>query len=189
MVKPRVKEKRAMDNAATRRTFFGAIASTLLPFALPGDAFGATIPEEAVPRIEFAFSAHVLLEPTKEVGRTPYGFRRRIPIIGGSFEGPRIRGKVMSGGADWQLQRSDDYTILEADYMVEADDGTQIHVRNRGLTNTRVKGATKRYLRTVPEFEAPAGAHEWLNQSIFVGSVQGMTGGPPSVMIHVFSLA
>jgi hypothetical protein len=52
-----------------------------------------------------------------------------------------------------------------------------------------VKGATKRYLRTVPEFEAPAGAYEWLNQSIFVGSVQGMTGGPPSVMIHVFSLA
>ena len=46
-------------------------------------------------------------EPTREIGRTPYGMRRRIPIIGGTFEGPRIRGRVLPGGADWQLQRAD----------------------------------------------------------------------------------
>ena len=178
-----------VQRLATRRTFFGAMASTVVPLALAGEAHAAPLPDGVTPGVEFAFSAHVLLEPTKEVGRTPYGIRRRIPIIGGTFEGPRIRGRVVPGGADWQLQRADDYTLIEADYMIEAEDGTQIHVRNRGLTNTRVKGATTRYLRTVPEFEAPAGPHEWLNQSVFVGSLQGVTGGPPSVNVHVFRLA
>lgn len=178
-----------MSSQATRRSFFGALALAAVPLALPADALGASPPpDEATPKIEFAFSARVLLEPTREIGSTPYGIRRRIPIIGGTFEGPRIRGRVVPGGADWQLQRADNYTLIEADYMIEADDGTQIHVRNRGLTNTRVPGAKARYLRTVPEFEAPSGPHEWLNQSIFVGSLQGIQGGPPSVMIHVFRL-
>ncbi|MEG3147112.1 DUF3237 domain-containing protein [Sphingomonas sp. RT2P30] len=177
-----------MDGLATRRAFFAAMAATV-PLALAGEVHAAPMPDGVTPSVEFAFSAHVLLEPTREVGRTPYGVRRRIPIIGGTFEGPRIRGRVMPGGADWQLQRADDYTLIEADYMIEAGDGTQIHVRNRGLTNSRVTGATTRYLRTVPEFEAPAGPHEWLNQSVFVGSLQGVTGGPPSVMVHVFRLA
>lgn len=177
-----------MDGLTTRRMFFGTMASAAMPLALAGEATADPLSAGATPSVEFAFSAHVLLEPTREIGRTPYGFRRRIPIIGGTFEGPRIRGHVLSGGADWQLQRADNYTILEADYMIESEDGTPIHVRNRGLTNTRVKGATTRYLRTVPEFEAPVGPHEWLNQSIFVGSLQGVPAGPPSVIVHVFRL-
>ncbi|KQS02351.1 hypothetical protein ASG11_16475 [Sphingomonas sp. Leaf357] len=180
-----------MDGLATRRAFFGTMAVAALPAILPAEALAAPLPpDDATPKVEFAFAARVLLEPTREIGRTPYGIRRRIPIIGGTFEGPRIRGRVLPGGADWQLQRADDYTLIEADYMIQAEDGTQIHVRNRGLTNTRVAGAKARYLRTVPEFEAPTGPHDWLNQSIFVGSLQGVpAGGPPSVIVNVFRLA
>ena len=72
--------------------------------------------------------------------------------------------------------------------MMRADDGTLIHVRNVGLTNSRVPGATSRYLRTVPSFEAPIGPHDWLNQAIFIGTI-----GPPpedvpkpSVCIRVY---
>lgn len=178
-----------MEGLTTRRVFIGAIAATAAPVAFAGDAAADALPLGVTPSVEFAFSAHVLLEPTREIGRTPYGVRRRIPIIGGTFEGPRIRGRVLPGGADWQLQRADDYTVIEADYMIEAVDGTPIHVRNRGLTNTRVKSAATRYLRTVPEFEAPIGPHDWLNQWVFVGSLQGVTGGPPAVIVHVFRLA
>lgn len=183
-----------MDRLSTRRAFCAAMATTLVPLALPASAHATQPssaplpPADATPRVEFAFSAHVLLEPTREIDRTPYGIRRRIPIIGGTFEGPRIRGRIVPGGADWQLQRADDYTVLEADYMIEAADGTQIHVRNRGLTNTRVADAKTRYLRTVPEFEAPIGPHDWLNQSVFVGSLEGVKGGPPAVLVHVFRL-
>ena len=176
---------------ASRRAFCCTMAATIVPLVIPTDVAAAVAPppEDVTPKIEFAFSARVLLEATRDVGRTPYGFRRRIPIIGGTFEGPRIRGRVLPGGADWQLQRADDYTVIEADYMIETDDGTPIHVRNRGLTNTRVKAAPTRYLRTAPEFEAPSGPHEWLNQSLFVGSLQSVTGGPPAVMVHIFRLA
>ena len=177
-----------MDGLGTRRSFLGAAA--IVPLVLSSKVSAYPVPPvAALPSIEFAFTARVLLEPTREIGPTPYGIRRRIPIIGGTFEGPRIRGRVLPGGADWQLQRSDNYTVLEADYMIETAEGTPIHVRNRGLTNSRVPGAPRRYLRTVPEFEAPSGRYEWLNQSIFVGSLESVYGGLPAVLVHVFRVA
>jgi hypothetical protein len=136
---------------------------------------GGTRAAEDTPGLEFVYEAIVTLEPTIEVGRTPLGTRRRVPITGGRFAGPRIRGMVLGGGADWQLQRADDWTVIEADYMMRADDGALIHVRNVGLTNSRVAGAPVRYLRTVPSFEAPDGPHGWLNQAIFIGTI----GAPP----------
>jgi hypothetical protein len=149
----------------------------------------AAVPGAAdAPGLEFVYEAIVTLEPVMEVGRTPLGTRRRIPITGGHFAGPRMSGTVLSGGADWQLQRSDNWTVIEADYMMRADDGTLINVRNVGLTNSRVTGAPERYLRTVPSFEAPDGPHAWLNQAIFIGTL----GSPPddapkpSVRIRVY---
>ncbi|MDO7835509.1 DUF3237 domain-containing protein [Sphingobium sp. HBC34] len=127
------------------------------------------------PGLAFVYEAIVTLEPTVEIGRTPIGTRRRVPITGGHFAGPHIRGKVLGGGADWQLQRADNWTVIEADYMMQADDGALIHVRNAGLTNSRVPDAPQPYLRTVPSFEAPVGPHDWLNQAIFIGTI----GAPP----------
>lgn len=139
-----------------------------------GMARAAAANEE--PGLTFVYEAIVTLEPTIEIGRTPIGTRRRVPITGGHFKGPHIRGKVLAGGADWQLQRADDWTVIEADYMMQADDGALIHVRNVGLTNSRVANAPQRYLRTVPSFEAPVGPHDWLNQAIFIGTI----GAPPA---------
>jgi hypothetical protein len=168
----------------TRREFLtGGVATAL---ALGWSAMARAAADE--PGLEFVYEAVVTLEPTIEVGRTPMGMRRRVPITGGHFAGPRIRGKVLGGGADWQLQRADDWTVIEADYMMQADDGALIHVRNVGLTNSRVPGAPQRYLRTIPSFEAPEGPHGWLNQAVFVGTL-----GPPpqdapkpSVRIRVY---
>ncbi|WP_394442336.1 DUF3237 domain-containing protein (plasmid) [Sphingobium naphthae] len=158
--------------------------------ALLAAPLAAAPPRDDEPGLVFVYEAIVTLEPMVEVGRTPLGMRRRVPITGGSFAGPRIRGTVLSGGADWQLQRADDWTVIEADYMMRAQDGALIHVRNVGLTNSRVAGATSRYLRTVPRFEAPDGPHGWLNQAIFIGTI-----GPPpadaptpSVRIRVYQV-
>ncbi|HAF42780.1 MAG TPA: DUF3237 domain-containing protein [Sphingobium sp.] len=168
-----------------RRAFLTGGGAVFAGWTLGATALAAGVDE---PGLEFVYEAIVTLEPTVEVGRTPLGTRRRVPITGGSFSGPRIRGKVLAGGADWQLQRADDWTVIEADYMMQADDGTQIHVRNVGLTNSRVPGAAQRYLRTIPSFEVPDGPHAWLNQAIFVGTL-----GPPpadapkpSVRIRVY---
>jgi hypothetical protein len=160
------------------------------PLLLPSLAHAAMSGAADAPGLAFVYEAIVTLEPVMEVGPTPLGTRRRIPITGGHFAGPLIRGTVLAGGADWQLQRSDDWTVIEADYMMRADDGALIRVRNIGLTNSRVVGASDRYLRTVPSFEAPDGPHVWLNQAIFVGTL-----GPPpddapepSVRIRVYRL-
>ena len=158
--------------------------------ALLAAPLAAEPPRDDEPGLIFVYEAIVTLEPMVEIGRTPLGMSRRVPITGGSFAGPRIRGTVLSGGADWQLQRADDWTVIEADYMMRAQDGALIHVRNVGLTNSRVAGATSRYLRTVPRFEAPDGPHGWLNQAIFIGTI----GRPPadapkpSVRIRVYQV-
>lgn len=154
-----------------RRAVLTAMGGIVAASTWAGRGWAAT-PD--MPGLEFVYEAIVALEPTEEIGRTPIGTRRRVPIIGGTFAGPRIRGTVVAGGADWQLQRADNWTVIEADYMMRADDGTLIHVRNIGLTNSRVPGAASRYLRTVPSFEAPIGPHDWLNQAIFIGTI-----GPP----------
>lgn len=137
--------------------------------------------------LEFAYEAIVTLAPATPVGKTPYGTRNRIPITGGTFEGPRIRGKVLPGGMDWQLERPDGCLDVYADYMMQAEDGTLIHVINKGLIS---RDPARPYLRTIPWFEVPEGPHGWLNQSVFTGTIGAPPpGSGPAVRITVYRIA
>jgi len=129
---------------------------------------------------EFVYEAVVTIDSAIDVGATPQGHRRYIPITGGTFEGPKLRGVVLPGGADWQTDRADGVTEADALYSIRCDDGTVVIVHNRGVIAG--KGV---YMRTAPRFEAPAGAHAWLNESQFVGSVVGGP-RPGTVIIRVF---
>ena len=131
---------------------------------------------------EFVFAATVTIGAAVEVGATPDGERRYIPITGGSFAGPRIKGVVLPGGADWQLQRRDGVLEVHALYSIKADDGAVIIVRNDGLLADGGK-----YFRTAPRFEAPTGPHDWLNKAVFVGSVAGAA-QPGAVVVRVFEV-
>ena len=84
------------------------------------------------PRLEFAFEELVLLGPASSPGNTAYGSRNIIPIIGGTFEGPGIKGTIIPGGWDWQLVRADGCVDVHADYMIKTDDGVIINVVNDG---------------------------------------------------------
>ena len=148
----------------------------------PGKADTATAPVADPLRRELSYEALVTIAPAVEIGPSSRGTRRYIPITGGTFQGPRIKGVVLSGGADWQLQRPDGTTEIDALYSMKADDGAVIIVRNRGLIS---KGGA--YFRTIPEFEAPVGPHDWLNQAVFVGSVSGAP-QPGAVIIRVFQV-
>ncbi len=157
----------------------GTIAAPALAASAPSPS--SAEPDDA-PKTEFVYEAIVTLGPVEEVGQTPYGRRVRIPITGGTFKGPRISGVIFPEGMDWQLIRPDGFTVLEASYLMRADDGAVIHIRNVGV-------AGKGYVRTTPVFEAPNGPHAWLNEAVFVGTV-----GPvpeldkPAVRIRVFKL-
>lgn len=133
------------------------------------------------PELEFVFEAMVTVAAPIEIGTTPQGRRRVIHITGGRFAGPRLRGTVVPGGADWQVIRPDGVTELTALYELKTDDGTLIHVANRGLRHgpPEVMQRLARgdpvdpasyYFRTTPVFEAPSGPYEWLNRSIFTAT-------------------
>jgi len=131
------------------------------------------------PELELIFSATAALDPALVVGATPQGARRVVPIIGGRFEGPKMRGEVLRGGADWQFTRGDGVTELEALYLLRTDDGVLIQVRNRGLRHgpeevmRRLAAGepvdpNEYYFRAAPSFSAPEGKYAWLNRSLFL---------------------
>ncbi|MEK6722802.1 MAG: DUF3237 domain-containing protein [Pseudomonadota bacterium] len=140
------------------------------------------IPVDAIrPGLEFLYAASAQLADPIQIGPTPDGMRRIIPILSGTVEGPGIRGHILGGGSDWQLLRPDGVTVADATYAIETDDGAVIQIRNRGLRHgpadvmARLAGGepvdpSGYYFRTVPEFIAPVGPYEWLNSSIFICS-------------------
>jgi len=124
-------------------------------------------PPKDTPQLEFALQLRVTIDGTYTVGDIQHGKRVVIPITGGTFEGPLLKGTILSGGADYQLVSKDGKrTELEAIYSIKTDDGVHIHVRNRGLVCNDPKSF---YFKAAPQFEAPSDSkYAWLNDALFV---------------------
>lgn len=123
------------------------------------------------PQLEFALQLKVTLGGTFGIDNTQHGRRTVIPITGGTFEGPNIKGTIISGGADYQLANADGRSEVEAIYCIKTDDGVYIHVRNRGIiaNSQDAQGRPSFYFKCAPQFEAPADSkYGWLNNSLFV---------------------
>jgi hypothetical protein len=141
------------------------------------------------PRLEFAFEEVVTLGQAIPVGETPLGKRNIIPITGGTFEGPGLKGTIIPGAWDWQLTRADGCTEVEADYMIRTDDGVVINVINVGVLCPPRDGDAGA-VRTQPRFEAPVGKYDWLNRAAFIGTLE-MAGDAegPAVRIRFYKAA
>ena len=126
--------------------------------------------DPAGPETEFVMQLHVTLDAPYTVGETPHGRRAVVPITGGTFEGPRLKGTIVPGGADWQMGKGN-RTEIEAIYSIKTDDGVYIHIRNRGIINMGkdADGNPSFYFRCAPQFEAPEDSpYAWLNNSLFL---------------------
>src|SRR5437870_13849272 len=75
----------------------------------------------------------VVVEGAQKIGAVPHGTRVTAPISGGRFEGPRLRGRVVPGGGDWTLLRTDGVLELDLRVTLETDDGALIHMTLVGL--------------------------------------------------------
>ncbi|GAB4178096.1 MAG: DUF3237 domain-containing protein [Roseiflexaceae bacterium] len=128
-----------------------------------------------IPGFELAMTVHVTIAAPLTIGELGAGMRRVIPITGGSFAGPALRGEVLPGGADWNLTRRDGVAEVWARYTLRTHDGVLIGITNAGLIATRPDGS--RYARTVPQFEVPEGPYRWLCESVFVGTLTPVEGG------------
>lgn len=135
--------------------------------------------QEADPQLEYVMELKVTLGEAFGCGTTPHGNRYVIPITGGTFEGPAIRGEVLNGGADYQLQSCDQSrTDLEAIYCIRTSDGVSIHVRNTGIISGN-------YFYCTPKFEAPQDSpYAWLNNNIYICRPSGFQEG--CVMLKVW---
>jgi hypothetical protein len=156
-----------------------ALAACLVASLGAGATPARSQDDPPAPRLEFAFEEIVTLGQPIALGETPLGKRQIIPITGGSFEGPGIKGTIIGGGWDWQLTRADGCTVVEADYMIRTDDGVVINVINIGALCPPREGDPGA-ARTQPRFEAPIGKYDWLNRAAFIGTLEiaGEAAGP-----------
>jgi len=127
------------------------------------------------------FTAQISLGPAQELGDAPHGRRRIIPITGGEFSGARLSGRVLAGGADWQIVRRDGVAELEARYTLQTADGALIYVANFGyrhgpaevlkkLSEGEAVDPSAYYMRTTPRFETGDPRYAWLNRLVCVAS-------------------
>lgn len=116
-----------------------------------------------------------------EVGLTPHGRRRMIPILGGRATGDGWTARVLPGGADWQRIVGETRAELEAHYLLETDSGQRLYVLNSAIRHASPEVTAKLmrgepvdpaqvYFRCLPRFEAGPGPLEWVNHRLFVGA-------------------
>lgn len=123
------------------------------------------------------------------VGATPNGGRRIGLVGGGTFEGPKLKGTILPGGADWIMARPDGSTTLDVRIVLETDDGATIGMTYRGMRHGPAEVMDKvnkgefvdpalYYFRTAVFFETAAPKYDWLNRVIAIGTGSRPPEGP-----------
>ena len=123
------------------------------------------------------------------IGATPGGNRRIGLVSGGNFEGERLRGTVLPGGADWIIARPDGCTTLDVRLVLQSDDGAAIGMVYRGLRHGPAEimqrldrgepvDPSQYYFRTAIMFETAAARYDWLNRIFAIGTGSRPPEGP-----------
>ena len=133
-------------------------------------------------------TVNIIAGSQQKFGAVPHGVRSFVPVTGGDFEGPRLRGKILPGGGDWLLLRSDGVLELDLRITLETDDHALIYMTFQGLRHGppeviaafgrgEVVDPARYYFRTVPRFETSAEAYSFLNRLVAVGVGETRPGG------------
>jgi hypothetical protein len=143
------------------------------------------------------FNIRMSLHPMQELGGTPMGRRRIVPVKEGTFDGERLRGIVRTdAGGDWLLQRADGSYQMDVRLTLETDDGALVLMCYRGVrhasdeVSARIAQGesvppTEYYLRSTPFFETSDARYTWLNHVIAVGVGERR---PDGVSYEVFEI-
>ena len=132
------------------------------------------------PSLDHVCDIEVSLAPIREIGTGRAGQRRIIPIVGGAVTGPRLTGRILDVGADWQTIFPGGLAELDTRYAMETDDGAVIEIVNFGYRHgpaeviARVArgddvNPSDYYMRTQARLETGDGRYDWVNRMVFVG--------------------
>lgn len=139
-------------------------------------------------RLQPLFIFHIEVKPPSIIGATPGHDRRIGEIAGGRFEGERMRGRILSGGSDWQSLRNDATTTLNVRLVLETDDGALIAMTYLGmrhgpkevmdrLARGESVSPSEYYMRATPYYETASEKYGWLNRLVSVAYGHRMAGG------------
>lgn len=145
-------------------------------------------------KLEHIMTYHADLKPPQEVGPGPIGTRRIFDVTGGTFEGPKLRGKILPSGGDWLLTGPDGVGRLDVRATFETDDGALVYMQYFGVIVVAGAGAEKAargeateygdvYFMTQPRFETGDPRYAWLSSVVAVGEGRF---GPNWVEYRVF---
>jgi hypothetical protein len=149
-----------------------------------------------MPKLEYLMTYRADLEPPIEIGAVPSGNRRIFDVKGGSFEGPRMRGKLLASGGDWLLIGNDGVGRLDVRGTLESDDGARIYLQYHGVVVIDEKIAKAlatgvesqygdSYFMTQPRFETGDPRYAWLNSAVCVAEGRLL---PNAVEYRVFQV-
>lgn len=130
------------------------------------------------------FDIVIDLDPRLSIGDGPFGRRMFFGASGGTFDGPRLRGKVVPGGGDWALFRPDGTMTLDVRLTLQTHDDALVQMTygGRWVIPSELQAdmadpvkryqidPTQYYFRTNPLFETGAKQYAWLNDIVCVGS-------------------
>lgn len=137
--------------------------------------------------LEHLFTVRFEVTAPQSLGQTPYGERRIVQVTGGSFEGPKLKGKVLPGGGDWLLLRRDGVLQMDVRATLQTDDGALIYMTYRGvrhgpaevidrLNRGEAVDPSEYYFRTAPFFETGSEQYAWLNRIVAVATGERLPG-------------
>ena len=140
-----------------------------------------------MPKLELLLTFRADLNPPVPVGNTQFGTRQIFDVTGGSFEGPRLKGKVLASGGDWLLVGPDGVGRLDVRATLETDDGAHIYVQyygvivmNDAVVRALAEGGETQYgdtyFMTQPRFETGDERYTWLNSVVAVAEGRALTG-------------
>lgn len=143
------------------------------------------------------FDISLSLHPPVNLGATPMGTRRIVPVSGGTFKGDRLKGFVLeNAAADWIVVRADGSVQLDVRLTLETDDGALIYMTYRGVRNSTPEVAERLargdsvdpgeyYFRTTPYFETSSEKYAWMNNIVSVAVGERLASG---VKYRVFEI-
>lgn len=144
----------------------------------------------APPKLEYAFTIELELDPATYLGNTPTGAERAaVYIRKGVITGPMLHGvAVPYSGGDWARKRPDGVLDFDARYLLRLDDGTVVYMQNSGyrwassdvmarLSKHEPVPSSEYYMRVTPKFEVKTGSYDWLMRYVFVGVAEKTPSG------------
>ena len=137
-------------------------------------------------KLEYLMTYNAELKSAIAMGKGPYGTRSFGEVKGGRFEGPKLKGKLLTGGGDWVLVDDKGMGHLDVRANFETDDGAVIYGQYYGrlefneavLAAFASKGDTDygdSYFIVTPRFETGDERYAWLNDRVCVaeGRIKG----------------